>query len=156
MKIKQIKWETDGLDPEDLDLPTEVELPEEIDVDDDDEITDYLSDTYGWLVISWVGSYRYEVYDHNDEVIDSSDDLEDMQISAEHNDAKFILDTETNSTVWEEEEKYDYECPECGHQFVQGEGNYNYDTSLIDFECPECGWNGTENQAKYIDDDDDD
>ena len=38
-----------------------------------------------------------------------------------------------------------YVCPECGHEFVQGEYNYNYDTALLDFECPECGWNGTDN-----------
>ena len=44
MKVTDIKWETDGVD---------VELPSEVDVDDnmsDDEIADYLSDTYGWLV----------------------------------------------------------------------------------------------------------
>jgi DNA-directed RNA polymerase subunit RPC12/RpoP len=36
-----------------------------------------------------------------------------------------------------------YYCPECGHEFVQGEWNYNYDTANLDFECPECGWYGT-------------
>lgn len=44
MKVTDIKWETDDVD---------VELPSEVDVDDnmsDDEIADYLSDTYGWLV----------------------------------------------------------------------------------------------------------
>ncbi len=47
MKVTDIKWETDGLD---------VELPKEVEVNDnmsDDEITDYLSDTYGWLVDSF-------------------------------------------------------------------------------------------------------
>ena len=47
MKVTNIKWETDGVD---------VELPKEVEVDDnmsDDEITDYLSDTYGWLVDSF-------------------------------------------------------------------------------------------------------
>ena len=53
MKITDITWETDGLEPEELGLPTEVELPEEINADDDDAINDYLSDTYGWLVIDW-------------------------------------------------------------------------------------------------------
>ena len=43
------------------------------------------------------------------------------------------------------EEKY--YCPECGHEFVQGEWNYNYDTAKLDFECPECGWSGTENEV---------
>jgi hypothetical protein len=50
MKIKNITWETDG---EEVDLPTEVDLPNGIEPDDDDAINDYLSDTYGWLVIDW-------------------------------------------------------------------------------------------------------
>ena len=54
MKITNITWETDGLEPEELSLPTEVELPEDIDADDDDAINDYLSDIYGWLVIDWI------------------------------------------------------------------------------------------------------
>ena len=53
MKITDITWETDGLEPEELSLPTEVELPKGIDSDDNDAINDYLSDTYGWLVIDW-------------------------------------------------------------------------------------------------------
>ena len=48
MKITNITWETDGLEPEEFGLPTEVELPEGIDA-----INDFLSDTYGWLVIDW-------------------------------------------------------------------------------------------------------
>ena len=52
MKITNITWETDGLEPEELGLPTEVELPKDIDANDD-AINDYLSDTYGWLVIDW-------------------------------------------------------------------------------------------------------
>ena len=50
MKIKNITWETDG---EEVDLPTEVDLPNGIELNDDDAINDYLSDTYGWLVIGW-------------------------------------------------------------------------------------------------------
>ena len=53
MKITNITWETDGLEPEEFGLPTEVELPEGIDADDDDAINDFLSDTYGWLVFDW-------------------------------------------------------------------------------------------------------
>ena len=53
MKITNITWETDGLEQESLGLPYEVELPEGIDADDDDAINNYLSDTYGWLVIDW-------------------------------------------------------------------------------------------------------
>lgn len=46
MKATDIIWVTDG---EDVELPTEVEIPVEIE-GDDDAITDYLSDTYGFLV----------------------------------------------------------------------------------------------------------
>ena len=44
MKVTNIKWETDG---EVVDLPTEVEVEDGM---SDDEIADYLSDEYGWLV----------------------------------------------------------------------------------------------------------
>ena len=47
MKVTNIIWETDG---EEVNLPTEVEVDDNM---SDDEITDYLSDTYGWLVISF-------------------------------------------------------------------------------------------------------
>jgi hypothetical protein len=50
MKAVDIIWETDG---EEIDLPTEVELPSDFERDDEDAITDYLSDEYGWLVISY-------------------------------------------------------------------------------------------------------
>ena len=46
LKVTDIEWETDG---EDVELPTEVDI--EVDEDyTDDEIADYLSDEYGWLV----------------------------------------------------------------------------------------------------------
>ena len=44
MKVTNIDWETDG---EEDDLPKEVEVANDM---SDDEIADYLSDTYGWLV----------------------------------------------------------------------------------------------------------
>ena len=44
MKVTNIKWETDG---EVVDLPTEVEVDDKM---SDDEVADYLSDEYGWLV----------------------------------------------------------------------------------------------------------
>ena len=47
MKITNITWETDG---EVVDLPTEVEVDDDL---DEDEIADYLSDEYGWLVESF-------------------------------------------------------------------------------------------------------
>lgn len=42
MLVSGIIWETDG---EVVDLPTEVEVDDNL---SDDEIADYLSDTYGW------------------------------------------------------------------------------------------------------------
>lgn len=50
MEVSNIKWETDGLDANDLGLPTNIEVNDDL---DDDEIADYLSDTYGWLVESF-------------------------------------------------------------------------------------------------------
>lgn len=97
MKIRNIVWATDN---EEVDLPTEIDLPNDIDPDDYDAINNYLSDTYGWLVIDWRIGARYEVYDHNDELIDADDNLQMAQISAEHDNAKFIFDTETNEIVW--------------------------------------------------------
>ena len=37
-----------------------------------------------------------------------------------------------------------YICPDCGHEFQQGEFDYNYDSGNLDFYCPECGWSGTD------------
>ena len=102
MKIINIKWETDGLEQETLGLPYEVELPSNIDPKDDDAINDYLSDTYGWLVLDWCKKYRYEVYDCNDEVIDAHEDLQMAQIAAEADNAKFIYDTNKGEVVWGE------------------------------------------------------
>lgn len=39
-----------------------------------------------------------------------------------------------------ESKKY---CPECGHEFKQGESDYNYETADTVYTCPECGWQGT-------------
>lgn len=47
MKAFNIVWATDG---EDMELPMEIEIP---DVVDEEEITDYLSNTTGWLVESY-------------------------------------------------------------------------------------------------------
>ena len=44
MLVSRIIWVTDG---EDVKPPTEVEVPDGY---SDDEVADYLSDTYGWLV----------------------------------------------------------------------------------------------------------
>lgn len=59
MKALNIKWETDGYDVE---LPNEVQIPNGI---SEDEVTDYLSDTFGWLI----NSYELE-FDADDEYTD--------------------------------------------------------------------------------------
>lgn len=48
-KAINIKWETDGCE---VDIPSEVDIPERfIDEDgvDDEMVSDWLSDTFGWL-----------------------------------------------------------------------------------------------------------
>lgn len=47
MKATNIDWETDG---ETVDLPENVKIPRTVERDD---VADYLSDTYGWLVNSF-------------------------------------------------------------------------------------------------------
>lgn len=44
---REIEWDTDG---EDAGLPEEVEIPDSV---NDEDISDYLSDTYGFLVYSY-------------------------------------------------------------------------------------------------------
>lgn len=43
---------------------------------------------------------RYEIYDFNDEVIDKVDDIYEALGCAEAQEAKFVLDTETNEIVF--------------------------------------------------------
>ena len=45
IKVSAIDWETDGQDPEELGLPQTVELT----VDSEEQISNALSDKYGWL-----------------------------------------------------------------------------------------------------------
>ena len=45
-----VEWDTDGMDEEELDLPNEVEVPSDI---DDDQVSDWLSDIYGFCVKGW-------------------------------------------------------------------------------------------------------
>jgi hypothetical protein len=47
MSSVRVTWETDGESP---DLPEEVEIPGDI---EEEGISDFLSDTYGWLVLGW-------------------------------------------------------------------------------------------------------
>lgn len=44
-----IEWETDGIDPEKIGLPTQIDVPECIDCH---EIADMLSDEYGYCIYS--------------------------------------------------------------------------------------------------------
>ena len=52
MKV-QVEWELDGLSPEEAGVPKVVELPTGMYLIGDEEITEYLSNTYGWLVLKW-------------------------------------------------------------------------------------------------------
>ena len=45
--IIKVEWETDG---EDVDLPEFVQVPEDL---EDEQVSDWLSDEYGWLVLGW-------------------------------------------------------------------------------------------------------
>jgi hypothetical protein len=49
-KTISIEWDTDGMDEEELDLPTEVEIPIDL---DEDRVSDWLSDMYGFCVKGW-------------------------------------------------------------------------------------------------------
>ena len=46
-----VLWDTDGISPEEIGLPLIVEVPVEI---AEEEISDWLSDNYGYCVYSWV------------------------------------------------------------------------------------------------------
>ncbi len=50
MKTIGVEWDTDGMDEEELDLPTEVEIPIDL---DEDRVSDWLSDMYGFCVKGW-------------------------------------------------------------------------------------------------------
>ena len=43
---------------------------------------------------------KYEIYDYNNEVIDKVDDIYEALGCAEANNAKFVLDTESNEVVY--------------------------------------------------------
>lgn len=50
MLVSKIKWDCDGEDPKDYNLPEEVEVDDDL---DEEDIADYLSDEYGWCVESF-------------------------------------------------------------------------------------------------------
>lgn len=49
-----------------------------------------------------------------------------------------------------------YICPDCGHEFEQGEYGYNYDYNVLEFDCPFCGWSGNDNTVEIDDECNDD
>lgn len=51
--------------------------------------------------------------------------------------------------------KTTYICPDCGHEFQQGEYDYNYDYANLEFECPHCGWEGTDSNVDTDEEDSD-
>jgi len=51
MHIK-VEWDLDGLSPIEAGVPEIVQLPKHL--RDNDDISDYLSDTFGWCVLGWV------------------------------------------------------------------------------------------------------
>lgn len=46
----EVEWETDGEVVEDL--PTIIKMPSHIEINNE-AVCEYLSDTYGWLVLDW-------------------------------------------------------------------------------------------------------
>lgn len=45
----QVEWETDGAE---VDLPSIVTIPNNVEINNE-AVCNYLSDTYGWLVLDW-------------------------------------------------------------------------------------------------------
>ena len=45
-----VKWDTDGMDEEELDLPNEVNVPSIL---DDEEVADWLTEAYGFCIKGW-------------------------------------------------------------------------------------------------------
>ena len=103
MRIFNIDWETDGYD---------VELPKEVQVEpsyrrlDEDEVADYLSDTYGWLVNSFEIEGEYGYCPHCGHCF-------------EQGEMDYNYDTAHT----------DYVCPECGW-----EGNENQVSTMDKYD----------------------
>ncbi len=49
MEQIKVEWDTEG---EAVDLPSVVEIPTDL---EDDEVAEWLSEHYGWTVLSWYG-----------------------------------------------------------------------------------------------------
>lgn len=73
MKITDILWDTDG--DITIILPTTVDVPDDLDID---QVSDYLSDEYGWLVKSFSMPDDYDCTDGEDE--DDDDNIRQQVI----------------------------------------------------------------------------
>lgn len=76
MKVTDIIWNTDG--DTTPDLPTTVEVPDNLDVY---QVSDYLSDKYGWLVDSFsMPDTDYDCTDDDDENDEDDDNIRQQVI----------------------------------------------------------------------------
>lgn len=83
--------------------------------------------------------------------------IDNLDINIEGNDVVEVESHEVNdffklASTDDDEGSGEY-CPQCGHEFEQGESNYNYETANTDYECPHCGWMGTHAEVERDDDD---
>ena len=61
-RVHNIKWDCDGEDPKDLNLPTK---SAQIESDDIEDVIDDLSDEYGFLIESVESIYCFRPVDYN-------------------------------------------------------------------------------------------
>lgn len=53
--VSEIVWDTEGRDADELGLPTELTVDTVMaGIGDEDQLADWLSDTYGWCVMSYM------------------------------------------------------------------------------------------------------
>lgn len=101
-------------------------------------------------------TFRAEVYFEGKDLKEIRNKFESTDIltgGAEFVEITSVEDADTLEDVMHkfnapDEVEERYVCPKCGHIFIQGEMNYNYDFGTLDFECPECEWSGNENSVK--------
>ena len=49
----KVEWDLDGVSPEEAGVSNIVEVPMTLYLRGDNDVSEYLSDTYGWLVLGW-------------------------------------------------------------------------------------------------------
>lgn len=88
--IVDIDWETDGEDPEEMGLPSSVTVPSDL---EEDEIADYLSDEYGFLVNGFVvmGAENFEAEKSVHQLIERYDGYSDTYVYESINEVKEAL-----------------------------------------------------------------